>query len=110
MVRDGEVLEFHKDQKLFQRRAVVIFVSGKIAMIESKTPITLQEFANDLIKLQVQNAIYTDMGSYDEGWVRSPEDKTVKVLEKTDHKQNTKATGLYLKNNFINNQYTKIKN
>lgn len=82
MVRDGEVLEFHKDQKLFQRRAVVIFVSGKIAMIESKTPITLQEFANDLIKLQVQNAIYTDMGSYDEGWVRSPEDKTVKSIGK----------------------------
>ena len=82
LVRDGEVLEFHKDQKLFQRRAVVIFVSGKIAMIESKTPITLQEFSNDLIKLQVQNAIYTDMGSYDEGWVRSPEDKTVKSIGK----------------------------
>jgi hypothetical protein len=72
LVRDGESLGFNKDQKLFQRRAVAIYESGEIAIIESKSPITLDEFANDLVKMQVQNAIYTDMGSYDEGWVRNP--------------------------------------
>ncbi|HET6991856.1 MAG TPA: phosphodiester glycosidase family protein [Bacteroidia bacterium] len=80
LVRDGENLGFHKDQKLFQRRAVAIYENGEIAMIESKSPITLDEFADDLVKMQVQNAIYTDMGSYDEGWARNPENGTIKVL------------------------------
>lgn len=80
MVRDGENLEFHKDQKRFQRRAVAVFVDGKIAVIESKSPITLQEFANDLMKMKVQDAIYTDMGSYDEGWVRNLENGAISVI------------------------------
>lgn len=80
MVRDGEALEFNKDQKLFQRRAVVIFRDETIAVVESKSPITLQEFADDLVKMRVYNAIYTDMGSYDEGWVRNPRNRTIEVI------------------------------
>jgi hypothetical protein len=80
MVRDGEALEFHKDQKLFQRRAVVIYRDETIAVVESKSPITLQEFADDLVKMKVRDAIYTDMGSYDEGWVRNPKNKTIEVI------------------------------
>jgi hypothetical protein len=80
MVRDGDALEFHKDQKLFQRRAVVIYHDGLIAVVESKSPITLQEFANDLVKMKVRDAIYTDMGSYDEGWARNPATKAIEVI------------------------------
>lgn len=80
MVRDGDALEFHKDQKLFQRRAVVIYHDGSIAVVESKNPITLQEFANDLVKMKVRDAIYTDMGSYDEGWARNPANRAIDVI------------------------------
>lgn len=80
MVRDGEALNFNKDKKLFQRRAVVIYRDGAIAVVESKSPVTLQEFADDLVKMKVLNAIYTDMGSYDEGWVRNQENKKIEVI------------------------------
>jgi hypothetical protein len=80
LVRDGEHLEFQKDQKLFQRRAVVLYYNGDIAVVESKTAITLQEFADDLVKMKVENAIYTDMGSYDEGWVRNPANGGIQVI------------------------------
>ncbi|CAN5795323.1 hypothetical protein BH11BAC7_BH11BAC7_25650 [soil metagenome] len=80
MVRDGEALNFNKDTKLFQRRAVVIYHDGVIAVVESKSPVTLQEFADDLVKMKVRDAIYTDMGSYDEGWIRNPENKKTEVI------------------------------
>jgi hypothetical protein len=79
LVRNNQALELRKDQKLFQRRAIVIFNGGKIAVIESKNAITLQEFADDLVKLKVWDAIYTDMGSFDEGWYR---DQTSKAIVK----------------------------
>jgi hypothetical protein len=72
LVRDGKALEFNKDQKLFQRRAIVTWENGEITAVESKNSITLQEFADDLVKMHVTNAIYTDMGSFDEGWYRNP--------------------------------------
>ena len=58
----------------------MIFFGGDLAVIESKSPIMLQEFADDLVKMKVQNAIYTDMGSYDEGWARNPENGAIKVI------------------------------
>ncbi len=70
LVRNGEALPFHKDVKLFERRAVVIFKSGEVAVVESKNRITLDEFAGDLVKMGAKDAIYTDMGSWDEGWYR----------------------------------------
>lgn len=48
-------------------------------MFESKTPLTLTQFGLDLKELGVKNAIYTDMGAYDEGWYRDAE-KGVKPL------------------------------
>lgn len=70
LVRESKSLEFNKDVKLFQRRAICIYTDNSVAVVESKSPLTLQEFADDLVKMKVKDAIYTDMGSYDEGWVR----------------------------------------
>jgi hypothetical protein len=70
LVRDDSALVFKKDKAFFQRRAVVIFKDSRTAVVESGTPITLQKFADDLVSLGVRNAIYTDMGGWDEGWYR----------------------------------------
>lgn len=75
LVRNDSALVFRKDQKLFQRRAVVIFRDGKTAMVESLSAITLQQFADDLVKMQARDALYTDMGGWDEGWYRDGQDK-----------------------------------
>jgi hypothetical protein len=81
LIRKGEALEFHKDQKLFQRRAIVSWDGiSYCSVVQSKNEITLQDFADDLKKMKVVDAIYTDMGSFDEGWYRSLETKaTVKI-------------------------------
>ena len=82
LVRNGEALELRKNQDLWQRRAIVIFQGGEMAVIESKNEITLQEFAEDLVKLKVVDAIYTDMGSFDEGWYRNQTTKAIVPLGK----------------------------
>lgn len=58
------------DEKVFQRRAIVAYKSGKVAVIESKTALTLAQFSKDLVNLGAHNALYTDMGDWDEGWYR----------------------------------------
>ncbi|MBN8695947.1 MAG: hypothetical protein J0L87_05415 [Bacteroidetes bacterium] len=62
----------YKDTKLFQRRAIVKLKGNKTAMIESFEHVTLAAFTKDLLELGVIDALYTDMGSWDEGWYRDP--------------------------------------
>ncbi len=67
--RDGLPLVFRKDVSLFQRRAVCM-LNGKAVIAESKNVCTLQQFAHALDAAGVDNSIYLDMGSWDEGWFR----------------------------------------
>jgi len=67
------------DEKLFQRRAIVTFKDNKVAIIESKEPITLAAFSKDLVELGAYNALYTDMGSWDEGWYRDSAGKLITI-------------------------------
>jgi hypothetical protein len=67
------------DTKLFQRRAIVIFKDKRIAIAESKEALTLASFSADLVELGAQDALYTDMGDWDEGWYKAA-DGTVKVI------------------------------
>ena len=67
----------YKDVKLFQRRAIVILKGNKTAMIESYENITLATFTTDLLELGAVDALYTDMGAWDEGWYRNPSDNKI---------------------------------
>lgn len=69
MVRDGQSLVFRKDVSRFQRRAICIW-HGQPVIIESTLPCTLQKFADVMKNCGIQNALYLDMGSWDEGWFR----------------------------------------
>lgn len=70
-IQNGKAASF-KDQKLFQRRGIAILKDKSIAIIESYENITLKVFSEDLVDLGVEQLIYTDMGSWDEGWYRDP--------------------------------------
>lgn len=80
LVKDG-VPEGFRDKTLFPRRAWVAFRNGQNALVESEQALTLSQFAKDLADLDVLNAIYTDMGDWDEGWYRDYENK-INVLGK----------------------------
>lgn len=69
MVRDGQPLVFKKDVSLFQRRALAVY-HGVPVIIESKEKCTLQKFAEVLNHCGIRDAVYLDMGSWDEGWFR----------------------------------------
>lgn len=75
LVRSDSALRFGKDQKYFQRRAIVIFKNGKTAIVESKEPVLLQTFADALVAMDAKDALYTDMGGWDEGWYRTANGK-----------------------------------
>jgi len=77
LIVNGKAEKF-KDTQLFQRRAVVILNDKKVAIIESAEPITLAAFSTDLVELGAYNALYTDMGAWDEGWYRT--DKGIKII------------------------------
>jgi hypothetical protein len=56
----------------FQRRALVEFANRRFAVIESASNnLTMKQFADDLLELGTKNALYLDMGDWDEGWYRS---------------------------------------
>lgn len=69
VVLDGKAQAF-KDKKIFVRRAIVEFDDGRLGVIESAKGASLSQFAVDLKELGVKHAMYTDMGSFDEGWYR----------------------------------------
>jgi hypothetical protein len=73
-----ELLVFRgKNQKaaggsVFQRRALVEFASHRFAVVESASNyLTMKKFADDLLELGAKNALYLDMGDWDEGWYKS---------------------------------------
>lgn len=56
----------------FQRRALAEFAGHRFAVVESTADsITMQQFGDDLIELGAQNALYLDMGDWDEGWYKA---------------------------------------
>jgi hypothetical protein len=69
LIQNGSAAKF-KDLKEFQRRAIVR-IKGQSAIIESFEHITLAAFTADLLELGTTQALYTDMGSWDEGWYKN---------------------------------------
>lgn len=78
IIEKGKAAGF-KDQAVFQRRAIVTSKDGKTWIAESSKPMTLQKFSQDLVELGAWNALYTDMGGWDEGWYRDEKNKTVTI-------------------------------
>jgi hypothetical protein len=57
---------------VFQRRALVEFAGHRLAVVESTSDyLTMQQFGDDLVELGAQNALYLDMGDWDEGWYKA---------------------------------------
>lgn len=71
LVQDKVAATF-KDKKKFQMRAIVKFVDGREGVVESFKAIDFKTFNDDLVALGVRDALYTDMGAWDEGWYRHP--------------------------------------
>ena len=89
-VRDGQALRFQKEFSLFQRRALCIW-HGELVVVESNTACTMQKFANVLKSCGIQNALYVDMGSWDEGWYRNKNGQQIsigKMKNETDRQSN----------------------
>jgi hypothetical protein len=56
---------------VFQRRALVEFANRQCAVVESVADdLEIKQFADDLLELGAKNALYLDMGDWDEGWYR----------------------------------------
>ena len=79
LVKDGQPEAFH-DKSNYQRRCIAILNDGKSAFVESDESITMTEFAKDLAEIGVANAVYTDMGPWNEGWYRNPENGKIVVI------------------------------
>jgi len=57
---------------VFQRRALVEFANHQFAVVESAADdLEIKQFADDLLELGAKNALYLDMGDWDEGWYRA---------------------------------------
>ncbi|WP_022823764.1 hypothetical protein [Hymenobacter norwichensis] len=64
---------------LFQRRAIVELTDHRFAVAESASDLlTMHQFAEDLRELGAYNALYLDMGDWDEGWYKTGK-QTVKL-------------------------------
>lgn len=90
LVRDGQALRFQKEFSRYQRRALCIW-HNQLVVVESKEGCTMQKFANVLKSCGILNALYVDMGSWDEGWYRTAqhEQPTIGLMRnETDRQSN----------------------
>ncbi|WP_046242391.1 hypothetical protein [Hymenobacter terrenus] len=56
---------------VFQRRALVEFADHRFAVVEDLSDYSMmKQFGDDLIELGAKNALYLDMGGWDEGWYK----------------------------------------
>ena len=86
-MKDGAVDTF-KDNESAQRRALVEFKDLSRALVESREKLTLNQFAEDLYEMSVSDALYTDMGNWDEGWYREQDQiKTIGLLRGSTERQ-----------------------
>ncbi len=91
IVKDGKPSSF-KDKTTSQiMRGIVKFKDGRSGVIESVTGVTHQKFNSDLAGLGVSNALYVDMGGWDEGWYRDPKCAELVTIgqERTDTEKQT---------------------
>ncbi|GEM_PF-764404 len=71
LVSNGQPAKF-KDKKIFQMRAIAKFKDNREGVVESVDAIDFKQFNSDLAAMGVADAIYTDMGGWDEGWYKDP--------------------------------------
>jgi len=90
LVHKGTPARF-KDKKSFQMRAIVKFADGREGVVESESAMTFKTFNADLAALGVEDALYTDMGAWDEGWYRDPETGEIVTIG-NDRSQTAKQT------------------
>lgn len=69
LVHNGKPAVF-RDQSKFQRRAIVLTKQGTYKVFESDKAISFSTFNSDLVSMGVTEALYFDMGAWDEGWYR----------------------------------------
>jgi hypothetical protein len=86
-----------RDQSKFQRRAIGLTKQGTFKIFESDKAITFSTFNNDLATMGVTEALYFDMGAWDEGWYRhATTGKTITIgLDRS--KTNRQSNWLVLK-------------
>lgn len=91
IVTNGVPARF-KDKKHYQMRAIVRFKDNREGVVESDKEITFKTFNKDLAAIGVKNALYTDMGAWDEGWYRDPINARIVTIgndrSKTDKQSN----------------------
>ena len=69
LVHNGKPAVF-RDQSRFQRRAIGLTKQGVYKVFESDKAISFSTFNRDLVSMGVTEALYFDMGAWDEGWYR----------------------------------------
>ena len=79
IVHNGKPAKF-KDKKQYQMRAIVILNDGRKGIVESKGDLSFKQFNDDLVGMGVADALYTDMGTWDEGWYRDAKTGSLHVL------------------------------
>jgi hypothetical protein len=96
LVSDGALIP-HSSTDLWQRRAIVIMDDGRIAIAESERRRTYNNFSKDLISCGVKDALYLDMGAWDEGWYKEPGTGKVKALGRAHSATNKQCNWLVFK-------------
>ncbi|MFN8657174.1 MAG: hypothetical protein U0105_12615 [Candidatus Obscuribacterales bacterium] len=79
VVHNGTAATF-KDKGKYQRRAFVEFKKGTFGIVESNIDIPFSTFNDDLVWMGAKNALYMDMGAWDEGWYRDAVIKKIGII------------------------------
>lgn len=80
LLKNGETIpcRIFRGQKPTHRRALAIY-KGKAMVIETVNRMNVEDFALSMQKIGVKDAIYLDMGSWSEGFVRNRDNEKISI-------------------------------
>ena len=70
LVRNGQAVHFRDEKRRVRRALCKESARGEALIVESRRSLTMNEFAQ-LLAQRMHSAVYTDMGSFGYGWVRT---------------------------------------
>lgn len=70
LVFDFKIIECNLFRNNLNLRRALVEINNHFYLVESNKKITILDFQKLLVTINVENAIYLDMGTYSEGWYR----------------------------------------
>lgn len=79
MIHEGKIVKHWRKDESFNLFRALCLIDGRVAIVDSKRKISFGEFISLLLRINVTEAIYLDMGGWKHSWYRKDDGSAVDI-------------------------------